>query len=164
MKNHALAPTLQIELFEIAGAMKKIGLSAEFIAAAVNTATEFEGVYDLMKLWINETDGKERDEIVADIQDMINDCAKQEKEEGPTIRFNDLASVAKDIRAFKDSLLVEVNQAGGIKHLSDLTGIPQPSLSRFFNSESMPQRSTLLKIAKALKLDAVKIGTPWSRG
>jgi len=163
MKNQALAPTLQMELFEIAGAMKKNGLSADFIAAAVNTATEFEGVYDLMKLWINETDDKERDEIVADIQDMIDDCAKQGKEEGPYIRFNDLEAVAKDIRAFKDSLLVEVDKAGGTKHLSELTGIPQPSLSRFFNSSSMPQRTTLLKIAKALKLDAVKIGTPWAR-
>jgi DNA-binding phage protein len=163
MKNQALAPTLQMELFEIAGAMKKSGLSADFIAAAVNTATEFEGVYDLMKLWINETDKKERDEIVADIQDMIDDCAQQEKEEGPYIRFNDLEAVAKDIRAFKDSLLVEVDKAGGVKHLSELSGIPQPSLSRFFNSSSMPQRTTLLKIAKALKLDAVKIGTQWAR-
>ena len=163
MKNHALAPSLQIELFEIAGAMKKSGLSADFIAAAVNTATEFEGVYDLMKLWMNETDAKERDEIVADIQDMIDDCAKQEKEAAPSIRFNDLEAVAKDIRSFKDSLLAEVDKAGGVKHLSELTGIPQPSLSRFFNSSSMPQRATLLKIAQALKLDAVKIGTPWAR-
>ena len=31
---------------------------------AVETATEFEGVYDLMKLWINESEAKERDEIV----------------------------------------------------------------------------------------------------
>ncbi len=163
MKAQALAPTLQIELFEIAGEMKKQGLSADFITAAVSTATEFEGVYDLMKLWINETDSKERDEIVADIQDMIDDCAKQEKEEGAYIRFNDLEAVAKDIRAFKDSLLEEVDKAGGIKPLSESTGIPQPSLSRFFNSTSMPRRSTLLKIAKSLKLDAVKIGTRWAR-
>ena len=163
MKNQALAPTLQMELFEIAGAMKKSGLSVEFITVAVNTATEFEGVYDLMKLWINESNEKERDEIVADIQDMIDDCAKKEKEEGSYIRFNDLEAVAKDIRAFKDSLLVEVGRAGGVKHLSELTGIPQPSLSRFFNSNSMPQRSTLLKIAKALNLDAVKVGTLWAR-
>jgi DNA-binding phage protein len=94
---------------------------------------------------------------------MIDDCTKQEKEEGAYIRFNDLEAVAKDIRAFKDSLLEEVDKAGGVKHLSELTGIPQPSLSRFFNSTSMPRRSTLLKIAKGLKLDAVKIGTQWAR-
>jgi DNA-binding phage protein len=56
-----------------------------------------------------------------------------------------------------------VTKHGGISKLSDLTGIPQPSLSRFFNSSSMPRRTTLLKIAKALKLDAVKTATEWSR-
>ena len=50
MKAHALAPNLQLELFEIATEMNKNGLPADFIAAAVETATEFEGVYDLMKL------------------------------------------------------------------------------------------------------------------
>jgi hypothetical protein len=36
------APDLQLELFEIATEMKKAGLPADFIAAAVETATQFE--------------------------------------------------------------------------------------------------------------------------
>jgi DNA-binding phage protein len=100
---------------------------------------------------------------VADIQKMIQDCEQQDQKEAPYIRFNDLEAVGKNIRAFKDSLLHTVTENGGIKHLSELTHIPQPSLSRFFNSASMPHRSTLLKIAKALKLDAVKIATEWAR-
>ena len=163
MKAHALAPNLQLELFEIATEMKKAGLPADFIAAAVETATQFEGVYDLMKLWINESDTKERDEIVADIQDMIQDTEQQDQKEAPYIRFNDLDAVSKNIRAFKDSLLHVVTEKGGLKRLAELTHIPQPSLSRFFNSASMPHRSTLLKIAKALKLDAVQVATEWSR-
>ena len=163
MKAHALAPDLQLELFEIATVMKKMGLPARFIAAAVETAMAFEGVYDLMTLWMNEGDAKERDEIVADIQDMIQDCAQEDRKEAPSIRFNDLEAVAENIRAFKDSLLHTVSENGGIKRLSALTHIPQPSLSRFFNSASMPHRSTLLKIAKALKLNAVKIATEWER-
>src|ERR1035437_6937368 len=143
--------------------MNKKKLPANFIAAAVDTATEFEGVYDLMKLWMSESDAKERDEIVADIQDMIQDCEQQDKKQAPCVRFNDLESVGKNIRAFKDSLLHIVSGNGGITRLSDLTHIPQPSLSRFFNSASMPHRSTLLKISKALKLDAVKIATDWAR-
>jgi DNA-binding phage protein len=162
MRAHALAPTLQLELYGIATEMKKQGLPADFITAAVETATEFEGVYDLMKLWINETDKKERDEIVADIQDMINDCEQEGREEAAYVRFNDLETIAKNVRAFKDSLLHTVMGKGGIKRLSELSHIPQPSLSRFFNSASMPHRATLLKIAKALKLDAVKIATEWS--
>ena len=163
MKAHALKPTLQWELYEIATEMNKQGLPADFIAAAVDTAIEFEGVYDLMKLWINERSAKGRNEIAADIQDMIDDNQQQGRKQEPHVRFNDLDAVAKDIRSFKDSLLQIVMKKGGIKRLSESTHIPQPSLSRFFNSASMPRRSTLLKIAKALKLDAVKISTKWSR-
>src|ERR1019366_10211280 len=115
MKAHALAPNLQLELFEIATEMNKKGLPADFIAAAVETATEFEGVYDLMKLWINESDVKEHDEIVADIQDMIQDCEQQDQKEAPYIRFNDLEALGKNIRAFKDSLLHTVSESAGLK-------------------------------------------------
>ncbi len=157
MKAHAVTPHLQLELYEIAVEMNKKKLPANFITAAVETATEFEGVYDLMKLWIQENNAKEREEIVADIQDMIQDCQQQGRETAPSIRFNDLDAVSKDIRAFKDSLLHIVMEKGGLTKLSELTHIPQPSLSRFFNSSSIPRRSTLLLISKALNLDAIKI-------
>lgn len=164
MKVHALAPNLQVELFEIGAQMKQEKLLQDFIASAVRTAMEFEGVYDLMKMWEKETDPSDRNEIVADIQDMIDDCEQQhEKTEAPYVKFSDLDGIAKNIRAFKDGLLQIVMQSGGLKRLSELTQIPQPSLSRFFNSTSMPRRATLLKIAKALKLDAVKIAIEWSR-
>jgi len=64
---------------------------------------------------------------------------------------------------FKDSLLQIVEERGGITQLAEKTGIPQPSLSRFFNSSSMPHRVTLLKIAKALNLDAIPVSTPWEK-
>ncbi len=153
----------QVVLFEIASKMKKSGLPESFIAAAIRVGLEYEGVADLLKLWEEETEQKERDEIVADIQDLINDCLQSEKVEYPIVKFNDLEEVAKDVRAFKDNLLMIVNEKGGIKKLAELTDIPQPSLSRFFNSNSMPRRSTLLKIAKALELDAVQISTKWAR-
>lgn len=52
---------------------------------------------------------------------------------------------------------------GGISKLAELTGIPQPSLSRFFSSNAMPRRSTLLKIAKALNLEGIKVDIMWSK-
>ncbi|HSW70738.1 MAG TPA: helix-turn-helix transcriptional regulator [Gammaproteobacteria bacterium] len=73
------------------------------------------------------------------------------------IKMNDLAFINAHLRAFKDSLLEAVNTAGGITQLAKNAGIPQPSLSRFFNSDAMPQRSTLLKIAKALNLAALPV-------
>ena len=159
----AIKPEWSVELFEIAMQMKQAGLADKFITDAVNTAQEFEGVYDLMVMWRDESDPKERDEIVADIQDMIDDTAQRERSEAVYIQFNDLDAIAKDIRKFKDALLLLVNQRGGLTQLAGTTGIPQPSLSRFFNTNSMPRRVTLLKIAKALNLDAVQIASEWTR-
>lgn len=163
MKVQAINSDVKVELIEIGSLMLKAKLPNTFIASAVETAFVFEGVYDLMKLWAMETDTKERQEIVADIQDLIDNCSQKEKIEGVYIRFDDLEKIAKDIRAFKNALLMKVNNHGGISKLSELTGIPQPSLSRFFNSASMPQRTTLLKIAKALRLSQVEIATEWGR-
>lgn len=153
----------KISLFRIAMEMRHEKLSEEFVADAIQTGLEFEGVADLIMMWSEETDSKERDEIIADIQDLIVDCNQMGKNELPSVNFNDLEAVAKDIRAFKDSLLSEVDARGGITKLAEKTGIPQPSLSRFFNSNSMPHRITLLKIAKALNLDAISVATPWEK-
>lgn len=153
----------QVELFAIAIKMKKAGLADFFIVSSVQTALQLQGVADLMHLWADEKDSEERDEIIADIQDMIDAYAQKEKLEEIYIKFNDLDAIAKNVRAFKDSLLREVDQRGGISKLSGLTGIPQPSLSRFFNSDAMPRRATVLKIAKALDLGEIKMDILWSK-
>jgi hypothetical protein len=162
MKTTSLTPDIKVEVVEIGHLMNQAGLPKDFIANAVSTAFEFEGVYDLLKLWAGEEDHSERDEIVADIQEMIEDCSQHHKVEGVYIRFDDLDRIAKNIRGFKDNLRLVVDQNGGVKKLSELTGIPQPSLSRFFNSASMPRRAMLNKIGRALKLNQVQIATEWS--
>ncbi|MBV9575722.1 MAG: helix-turn-helix transcriptional regulator [Gammaproteobacteria bacterium] len=153
----------QMKLFDIAIKMRRSGLSEDFIVNAVKTALKFEGVADLMHLWLDEKDSKERGEIIADIQDMMDACSQKEKYEEIYIKFNDLDAIAKNIRAFKDSLYQEVMKRGGISKLAEVIGIPQPSLSRFFNSNAMPRRGTVLKIAKALNLDEIKIDILWSK-
>jgi DNA-binding phage protein len=163
MRAQTLNSDVKVELIEIGSLMHKAKLPNTFIAAAVETAFAYEGVYDLMKMWAEETEKKEREEIVADIQDLINDCAQKDKVEGVYIRFDDLERISGNIRGFKDALILKVNERGGLTKLSELTGIPQPSLSRFFNSASVPQRATLLKIAKALGLSQVEIATEWIR-
>ncbi len=163
MKASKLAADRRVEIIEIGHSMNQSGLSKSFIASAVETAFEFEGVYDLLKMWSEEKDQKEKDEIVADIQDLVDDCAQKDKIEGTYVRFDDLDAIAKNIRGFKDNLRLLVDKQGGIGHLSQITGIPQPSLSRFFGETSMPRRTTLLKIAKALNLSQVQIATEWAR-
>jgi len=150
---------MQNLIIETAFGYTEAKLSNKFIASAICMALEYEGVADLIVLWSKEIDPKERDEIIADIQELIDDCAVQEKVEPTSIKFNDLDAIAKNIRQFKDSLLSVVDQQGGLKRLAQLTGIPQPSLSRFFNTDAMPRRATLLKIAKALELKDIKLAS-----
>lgn len=148
---------------EIGNRMFLEDLPREFVVSAVKTASEFDGVLDLLKLWDNEEDKQERKEILADIQDMIDDCSQQQQQESTYIRFDDLAKIAQDITKFKDNLRMIVEKKGGIVTLARQTGIPQPSLSRFFSSASMPRKVTLLKISKALNLSAVDIASEWTR-
>lgn len=153
----------KVELFEIAHQMKSAKFSDEFIADAIETALKYDGVSDLLLLWRDETDPNEKKEIIADIQDLIDDAKQNSLKILSTIKMNDLDTISRDIRAFKDSLLEVVNQHGGITKLAKLTGIPQPSLSRFFNSNAMPRRTTLLKIANALNLKSIDINKTWSQ-
>lgn len=162
MKAMALAVDSKIDIIEIAHQMNVAGLPKIFIAAAVDTAFEFEGVYDLFRLWAEEEDPQERDEIIADIQEMIDDCSQKDLVQTTYIRFDDLESIANNIRGFKDSLRILVDEKCGLSRLAILTGIPQPSLSRFFNSAAMPRRTTLNKIARALNLSQLEIMTPWA--
>jgi len=158
-----LTPEQDMSLFSISHKMKMADLPSEFISSAIRTALRYEGVADLIFLWDREKDVSERNEIIADIQELIDDCSQPSKEEYRYIKLNDLDQVRNHIREFKDELLKVVNKAGGISELSRITHIPQPSLSRFFNSNAMPRRRTLLKIAEALNLDAVRINMHWAR-
>lgn len=163
LKKSSSAASLQMELFSIAFKMKESGLADLFIVNAVRTALNLDGAADLMRLWVKENDNAERDEIIADLQDLIDASNQFGKSEEMYIKFNDLEAIAKDIRGFKDSLYQEVIKRGGVSKLSELTGIPQPSLSRFFNSNSMPRRATVLAIAKALDLGGVVLDVKWSK-
>jgi DNA-binding phage protein len=163
MRAVSVAADIKVEIVEIGHQMNQAGLPKEFIAAAVGTAFEFEGVYDLLKMWACESDTEEQREIISDIQELIDDCGQHEKIEEVYVRFDDLDTIANNVRSFKDNLRSLVDQNGGLKNLSELTGIPQPSLSRFFNSATMPRRTTLHKIAKALKLNQIQVATEWSR-
>lgn len=153
----------KVKVYEIATAMKKLGLSIHFISGCVENALVNEGTHDLMVLWLEAEDETQRNEIVADLQDEVDTTAEAPKKplKKPHIKFNDLDSIAKDIKGFKDALRVLVDRNGGIAKLAEKSGIPQPSLSRFFHSASMPRRTTLFKIAEALELDEKDIINEW---
>lgn len=153
----------KVRVYQIATKMAETDLSRDFIAEAVEMALEYEGAHDLMVLWEQEKSQDERSEIIADLQDMLDERkeAPRKSVKKPYVKFDDLDVIAKNIAGFKKGLRKAVDKWGGIAKLAKETGIPQPSLSRFFNSASMPRRTTLYKIAEALKLPEDKIILDW---
>ena len=154
----------KVRVAQIAAKMKAQGLEDEFIAAVIDFASIYEGAYNLMEMWASEKKRTERDAIIADLQDEIEDyqAAPKTPTKKPYIKFDDLEAIAKDVQSFKQHLKTLVDQWGGINKLARVTGIPQPSLSRFFNSANMPRRTTIYKIANALGLSEKEIITDWA--
>ena len=101
---------------------------------------------------------------MAQIQGEIDEYEEQPKKptKKPYIRYTDLDLIAKDVMGFKAHLKTVVDQWGGVTKLAKKTGIPHPSLSRFFSAASMPRRTTLYKIAEAMNLSEKEIITDWA--
>ena len=154
----------KVRLYEIATLMKQHGLKDKFIASAVEIGLYYEGVFDLFSLWATEEDESERERIISDIQDEVVEYKERPRApvKKPYIKYNHLDMIAKDVMGFKAHLKTVVDQWGGVTKLANQTGIPQPSISRFFNSSSMPRRTTLYKIAEALNLSEKEIITDWA--
>lgn len=161
---HEDNPNNDLHVLDILNEMRHRGLEGSFIFSLMENCQRFEGLRDLMEMWFEETDSKERDKIVADLQESLDDIenAPQKPKERPYLRFDDLDEIRRDVIAFKKYLRVEVDRRGGVSELARKTGITQSSLSRLFSSNSMPRRTTLFKIAKALDLPETAIGFKWT--
>lgn len=156
MRIQELNADSKVELIEIGYYMNQLGLPKDFIATSIHKAFEVNAICDLIKLWFREADGSVRERLVENIKVLL--C---QPETPNRIRFDDLEKISQNIRLFKDNLRLKVDQSGGIKRLAELTGIPQPSLSRFFSTVTMPRRATLLKISRALNMSYVEVVTGW---
>lgn len=62
-----------LSLSKIERRMKGQGITVEFAKAAVSAAAYFDGVYDLLVLWLEETNTDEKSKVIADIQDALLD-------------------------------------------------------------------------------------------
>jgi DNA-binding phage protein len=158
-------PDQILKLAAIVVEMDKMGLEKTFIVGADELARSDQGVYDLMALWMGSSDTIERDEIIADIQDSLDDYADAPAEpvKKPYIKYDKLDEVVQKILADKTRLRDLIDRHGGVSAVARKSGIPQPSLSRMLSSASMPRRTSLYKIANALDLPESEIVTEWSR-
>lgn len=157
------------QVFALTGIMSKMrdaGVDPAFILEAQDLARTDQGVFDLMELWAELADGDpERDEAIADIQDLIDDHreAPATPLQKPKIRFDELDRVVGSIAAGKERLRAIIDMHGGVSAVARKTGIPQPSLSRMLGNASMPRKTTLYKIAEALDLSETDIVQEWTR-
>jgi DNA-binding phage protein len=152
----------RFEIAYIVFKMQEEGLAREFAFQVFCFAEKYEGIADLLKLWINESDQHEKDEIVADLHDEIEELQNTEiLQPSKYIHFDNLDEIAKNVMEFKKSLRIEIERWGGLTKLAKATGIPIPSLSRFLNTPALPRRVTLEKIAKAMHLKESEILSKW---
>ena len=159
-------PDQVLKLAAIVLEMEKAGVDRNFIVEADELARRDQGVFDLMALWADAAgDPAERDEIVADIQESIDDYrdAPATPQKKPYIKYVQLDDVAQRVMAEKAKLRQIIDKHGGVSAVAQKAGIPQPSLSRMLNSPSVPRRSTLYKIADALDLSENEIAFEWTR-
>lgn len=154
------------KLYSIAAKMEKNQVDIAFINEAVELACLKEGIFDLLEMWDEAESWEERNEIVADIQEEIDD--DKNKPTVPTERrypgFAELEDISTNIMSFKKGLKDIIDRDhGGINQAALKIGMEQSSLSRFLNSASMPRRTTLFKIARALNLPESEIAFDWLR-
>lgn len=157
-------PEQRLKLAQIVVEMQKGKLDPSFIDNTSELARVDQGVFDLVDLW-HHAKAADRAEILADIQDSLDDyadapAAPQEK---PYIPYDQLGDVASRVMVEKAKLRTLIDKHGGVSAVANKTGISQPSLSRMLNSASIPRRTTLYKIAKALNLAETDIAMEWTR-
>lgn len=154
----------RVHAAEIAQAMVKIDLPVEFIINLLNLiAQDHRSVYELMALWQEAETDKDRNEAIADLQEVLDDLEHSgPKRQIQYIPYEQLKTVADRVVEYKQKLRDIIDRHGGVSKVAELSGIPQPSLSRMLNSASMPRRTTLYKIAIALKLPDADILTDLS--
>lgn len=154
-------PEQAVKVAEYAVKMKGEGLPILFVGEASLLAQVDQGAYELLELWAESDSVEEKNQLVADLQDLIDDQQLQGIEPRPKISVKAFEEVSRKIAEHKSKLRELIDRHGGVSKAARLTGIPQPSLSRMLNSGSMPRRTTLVKIAKGLQIDESKIIGEW---
>lgn len=153
MNAYKTNPEQRLEVYRIAVQMADEGLGHAFADSVAILAGEYEGAYELMVLWKEEKDQSARDEIIADLQEEVDRLAEAHPTtfKAPKINFDELDRNIEQVMEYKKILKQWAEQWGGISKLARATGIPQPSLSRFFSSGSLPRNTTIHRIVNALQ-------------
>lgn len=63
----------RVRIKHIATAMIEADVSFDLVSDACRLANDDEGVFDLMQLWYTSETRRERDEVIAELQESIKD-------------------------------------------------------------------------------------------
>ena len=109
-----------LHVLDILNEMRGSGLESAFICSLMEFCQRYEGIRDLMEMWSDEADPKERSKIIEDLQESVDDIvnAPQKPEERPYLHFDDIDEVKRDVIEFKKRLREEVDRQGGISELA----------------------------------------------
>lgn len=147
-------------------AMDAAGLPTDFVGRVLELAQEDQGVFELLELWVEAAESpSEREHIVANLSEIIDehDELPAKTVHKPKINFENLPEIADQVAAHKQKLRQLIDRHGGVTEVARRAGMPQPSLSRMLNSASMPRRTTLYRIARALDVDESEVVAEWVR-
>lgn len=62
-----------MEVKSIAVKMKQEGINPGWVDEVAKFAEEYEGMFNLMEMWRDETDATEKREILKDLSDLLKD-------------------------------------------------------------------------------------------
>ncbi len=159
------SPEERIRAAKLAVAMEAADLPANLVGEVLRLALEDQGVFELMELWGEAGRSADREAVEADLQEAIDDAADAPRgiEEKPRLGFEQLPAALTSIRSHKARLRALIDQHGGISAVARKAGILQPALSRMLSSGSMPRRTTLYKLARAMDVDESAVVGEWVR-
>lgn len=158
MNVFATTPEEGLRAARYAVQMESSGLPSNFVSQVLRLAQADQGVFELMELWA-EAESTERDALVVDLEEAVSEHGDLVAgvQRRPKIPFDKFDEVTRRVLEHKRRLRDLIDRHGGISEVARRSGIPQPSLSRMLSSASMPRRTTLYRIARALDVDESQI-------
>ncbi len=133
------------------------GLDWRFVNRVVALALQGNGADSLVEMGAEATSQEDRDAVVADLYELLEDVASP-ADHG--VEQRDTEALLSDRQREKAHLRALIEAHGGVSAVARAASIPQPSLSRMLASLSEPRPATLRKLAVAMNLDLAALQPP----
>ncbi len=151
------------DIYEVAPDwLNQKGYDNDFLVTVLELSRTQTPFYKMLQLW-SESASHEREEIMADLEEMVEEFQNRPTTpvELPYVSMDKLSSIANKVVEYKKFLKERVAKHGGVSAVTKKCKMSQPSLSRFLNSASLPRKTTLEKLAKALELTQKEMTFEW---